>query len=92
MANRSSPGNQTISYSSANTADAAGQNLVNQPSTPADRPSCAQSPAQNRVVDAGEKLAHIPLEHVAIAAGKLLAAIQGAMGAFADAVGVGVME
>ena len=44
------------------------------------------------MVDAGKELAHIALQDVAVAAGILLAAIQGAVRAFADPVGVAVVD
>ena len=44
------------------------------------------------MVDGGKELLDIALQHIAMAAGEVLAAVQRPMGAFAHAVGVGVVD
>ena len=44
------------------------------------------------MVEAGEKLAQIALQHVAKAPRKSLRSIQGTMGAFFNAVGIGIED
>ena len=46
----------------------------------------------NSVVDRWEELAHVTTQRVAILTSKVLAAVQGAMGAFAHPVGVAVVD
>ncbi len=52
----------------------------------------AQNFAQDGMIHRREKLPHVALEHVAIAAGKRLAAVQGAVRPFADPVGIAVID
>ncbi len=54
--------------------------------------SCGPAALQDGVVDAGKELAHIALQDIGVAAGKLLGAVQGAVGAFADPVGVRISD
>jgi hypothetical protein len=51
-----------------------------------------QKRAQNLVVDAGEELLDVALQHVAPATGKLLRPVHRAMGAFSYATGVRVID
>jgi hypothetical protein len=44
------------------------------------------------VIDGGKELAHVALEAVSVATGELLAAIEGAVGALAHPVGVGIED
>lgn len=52
----------------------------------------AEQVVQYFMIDRGEELHDICLQHVGIAAGKLGAAIQGGMSTFAGAAGVGIMD
>ncbi len=68
------------------------QNAIDQPHHIRIVDFAAQNFAQDGMIHRREKLPHVALEHVAIAAGKRLAAVQGAMRPLADPVGIAVTD
>ena len=71
---------------------AAGENLVDQPERPFIGKRTREQIAQNRVINRRKELHNIALQDVAIAARKLLGAVERAVRALAFAIGVGIVD
>ena len=65
---------------------------VHQPEGTGVSDGAGQNPTQDGVVHAGEEMNQVALQHVWIAAGEHLAAIQRPVGALAHATGVGIVD
>ena len=70
----------------------AGKDAVDQPEGAFIGQHALQSPAQNFMVDARKELGDVALQNVSIFTRELLAAVNGAVRAFARAVGVTILK